>query len=143
MAGKNDVHIGGGSFCASNLKSARMAVTLPLLLQHCELTESDVQIVVDENNYSEVARCFTDWREVAPLCGIKTNEIDDIERDYRTEQDKRVGFLKTWKKRLAYEATYFCLIQALLKISEAWKVCTHLKRKFYELNYRGGTGKGL
>ena len=120
-----------------------MVVTLSSLLQRCELTKSDVQIVVDEKSYSEVARCFTYWREVAPLCGIKTNEIDDIELDYRTEQEKRVGFLKTWKKRSAYEATYFCLIQALLKISEAdeaWKVCTHLKGKLYGLIYRQGKG---
>ena len=108
----------------------KQAVTLSSLLQHCVLTESDVGIEVDEKDYVGVARCFTDWRKVAPLCGIGTNEIDDIERDHKAEEDKRVRFLKTWKRKFAFKATYFCLIQALLKISaadEARKVSMHLK----------------
>ena len=110
----------------------KQAVTLPSLLWHCKLTESDVEIEVDERDYLEVARCFTDWREIAPLCGIEINEINDIERDYKAEEAKRVGFLKTWKRKFAFKATYSSLIQALLKRSgadEARKVCKHLKGK--------------
>ena len=117
----------------------KQTVTLPSLLQHCELTESDVEIEVDERDYLEVARCFTEWRQVAPLCGIETNEIDDIERDYKTEETKRVEFLKAWKGKFAFNATYISLIQALLKRSradEARKVCMHLKGKLCWLNYR-------
>ena len=107
-------------------------ITLPSLLRHCELTESDVTIEVDEKDYGDIVGCFTEWKKVAPLCGMETNEIKDIELDYKTEETRRVGFLEAWKEKFAYNATYFCLIQALLKRSkadEARKVCMHLKGK--------------
>ena len=42
--------------------------------------------------------------------------MSDLERDFKTEEEMRIGLLKKWKKMKGFDATYKVLIKALLDI---------------------------
>ena len=60
---------------------------------------------------------------------ISSMDIEDIDKENKTEHSKRVAALKTWKKRCGTEATYSALMTALLRrgnVDNAEKLCQHL-----------------
>ena len=69
------------------------------------------------------------WREVfgfllAPL------DLDDVNAECHSEQEKRLSSLRKWKERHGTEATYAELINALLKngsVDKAEALCRHIQ----------------
>lgn len=69
------------------------------------------------------------WREVfgfllAPL------DLDDVNAECRTEQEKRLSSLRKWKERRGTKATYAELINALLNngnVDKAEDLCRHIQ----------------
>ena len=103
---------------------------LALLLNHFHLREEDCnQKISDEHLQSSASYC-SKWKELPSCLALETHYIDDIERDYPKEEEKRHRFLLEWRERKGFEATYKALIKALLKIkrrNDAEGVCELLK----------------
>ena len=73
---------------------------------------------------------FLDWRSVALHLGLSERNIEDIEVDKRTESERRLKVLQTWKEQYGYMATFKSLINVLLavgKADDAERVCRLLQ----------------
>ena len=103
-------------------------ISIAELVQHCQLPDEHVlDTQVTSDRFHEVSLSLSEWRRLAP---ILTNEaeqfVEDIERDYDEEEEKRSGFLVKWTQEFSIRATYKRLIEALLKIkrrNDAKKIC--------------------
>ena len=74
----------------------------------------------------EVSTFLESWKLVAPHLGLSKGEIEAIDRDGKTEEEKRLLMLQRWKQALVFKATYKKLINALLSVRRAdvaVKVC--------------------
>ena len=75
--------------------------------------------------------CFLESRQtLAPHLNLKETDIEEIDKDKRTEQEKRLKTLQKWKERFIFLATYKVLMEALLKTGRAdhaRKVCCLLQ----------------
>ena len=85
-------------------------------------TCSNVQLAV-------IALTLPDWRALSPFLEISRTELEDIDHDGRTEQEKKVKLLWMWKKKESKKATYRRLIDALVNaqsVKHAEDVCKSL-----------------
>lgn len=60
---------------------------------------------------------------------ISSLDIEDIDKENKTEHSKRVAALRKWKKRCGTDATYSALMTALLRcrnVNNAENLCRHL-----------------
>ena len=67
-----------------------------------------------------------EWRLIGKHLELTHTEINDIDRDYRTEKEKRVGMLEKWREKFALKAKYQALVEALLaegKSTDAIEAC--------------------
>ena len=62
-------------------------------------------------------------KELASHLGLKDPQIHAVEHDARSEQEKSLMLLKTWKQTFSMYATYRGLINALLKINKSDTAC--------------------
>ena len=64
-----------------------------------------------------LANCFGQWRVIF---GSQLSEVDldDIDRDKPTEEERRIAALRKWKARKGCEATYEILVGVLLSKGE-------------------------
>lgn len=90
------------------------------LLRHYKLTEGDCTASVSDKHLGEIS--CKNWRLLPPYLTLTTSEttevvVSDLERDYKTEEERRTGFFRKWKMRKGFEATYIALINALLEIN--------------------------
>ena len=83
-----------------------------------------------EEHVKEIS-CFLESRQtLAPHLNLKETDIEEIDNDKRTEQEKRLKTLQKWKEIFIFRATYKVLMEALLKIrraDHARKVCCLLQ----------------
>ena len=75
------------------------------------------------------------WRLVfsSLLSGV---ELDDVDKENQSEQEKRVAALRKWKARRGSEATYDILLEAILisgRMDQAELLC-----QFLSLQQQGG-----
>ena len=69
------------------------------------------------------------WREAAPFLDLGELQVDDIERDFGSEAERRLGALRRWKAINGRMATYAELVKALLaveRVDQAENVCFFL-----------------
>ena len=105
------------------------------LLSHHGLTEEDCKKPVSDLHLSSISlKCCKDWRLLPSLLGLESIVSSDVERKPTAvdEREKRYEFLKEWKQRKGYEATYRNLILALVEIDckeDAGRVCDIMKEK--------------
>ena len=98
------------------------------LLQHYQLTEEVCRVGVSDKHIGEIS--CEDWRKLPPCFELETVVVSDLERDFKTEEDRRIGFFRKWKARKGFDATYIVLITALLEINcrkDAEGVCKLLQ----------------
>ena len=72
--------------------------------------------VCEEDLLPYLAGYLHRWREVAPFLGLGEVDVHDIEKDYGSESERRVGALRRWKAGIGQRATYGELIKGLLAI---------------------------
>lgn len=94
------------------------------ILEHYRLTEEECEKEVSDKHIT----CFfcEEWKKLPPYLDLEATVAGDLERDFKTEEERREALLKKWKKRKGFEATYKKLITALLEINcreEAEQVC--------------------
>ena len=89
------------------------------ILIHYGLTERDCDHIISDSHLRKFARSNCGrWKILAPELKVKNIEVSDVERDYKEEKEKRVGFFMRWKQSAGTSATYRSLILALLEIGE-------------------------
>ena len=102
-----------------------------LLIQKYKLTDRLLQRKCSEDHMHNIA-AFISWSEVGYyLCNIEGQDIEDIDKDCRSQQQKRWKLLNKWEEGNGDDATYDALITAMLrarKRSEATDVCKLLLR---------------
>ena len=86
------------------------------LVDHYRLSDEDCNKPVSKEHFEELSSLCEPWRKLPQYLGLKPNVEGDMERDFRTEEEKRVGFIKKWKQRNGFDATFKMLIKALLHI---------------------------
>jgi hypothetical protein len=71
----------------------------------------------DNSIIPSLADCFLQWRVIF---GSLLSELDlnDIDRNKCTEEEKRIAALRKWKARNGGEGTYMILVGALLAYGE-------------------------
>ena len=67
----------------------------------------------------DLAEFCVDWRLVGIRLGLTNAEIVAVDRDNRTEDEKRYVMLEIWKRKFAFKATYRVLIEAILACGQA------------------------
>ena len=111
-----------------------LAVTLKGLLEHYGLSEEDLNesVTLTRDKIHEISTLLTDdWRLLAPIMNITEAEVNVIERDnHHSEELKKIGFLKKWKKKQGIDATYRVLVDVMISnenSDDASKVCQLVK----------------
>lgn len=88
--------------------------------------------VSDEDLDQLSSSCCEDYRRLPPYLGVEAIVLSDIiiERELKSETDRRLAFFRKWKKIKGSGANYQALISALLKINcreDADKICVLVK----------------
>ena len=107
-----------------------MAVSLDELLRESRLSKAALEQRCSEEHITRFSE-FLDWRKVAPYLEIKKQEQEDIDRDFKTESEKRIKCLRKWKEIHAFKATYLMLVEALLMVrlaDQAEKICKFVRK---------------
>lgn len=105
-------------------------ISIDDLVQHCEIERGTLRGEVSSNLFHEISGFLTEWERISPKLGITQPEVEAIIDDNRTEEKRRIGFLKKWKQKFSIKATYEALIGALLSIDrsdDAKNMCQLLK----------------
>ena len=64
-----------------------------------------------------LADCFREWRVIFGSL-LSELDLDDIDRENTTEEEKRIAALRKWRDRNGSEATYKILVDTLLNRGE-------------------------
>lgn len=103
------------------------AITLVELSEKFGLHPEKFNECIGEDHLLKIALFLTSWRAVAPYLRL---DLDAIEAEGRTEQEKRLKALKMWKGKFCFRATYKKLVEVLLSLTMAdiaEKICHLLK----------------
>ena len=97
----------------------------------CGLSEQDLSKAVSDKDLERISRsCCKDWKSLPTHLELETFLVEDIEKSWADEREKRHNFLRQWKRIKGSRATYRQLVSALLEIGsveDAEKVCAILK----------------
>ena len=78
----------------------------------------------------DLAKLCVYWKLIGGRIGLTEADLNAVDGDNGTVEEKRVGMLKKWKSKFAYKATYRALIEALLaegRSAEAIEACKVIK----------------
>ena len=59
-----------------------------------------------EEHVKDISLFLESWETLAPHLNLKGTDIEEIDKDKRTEQEKRLKILQKWKERFIFLATY-------------------------------------
>ena len=109
----------------------KMACTSDKLMVRYRLSGDICSEQVSERHIGEISGFLGErWRKLPPNLDLEEAVLNDLERDFKTEEEKRTSLLKKWKEEKGFEATYEVLIKALLHINcrgVAERVCKLLE----------------
>ena len=100
------------------------------VLCHCQLEEACLKREVCRDDYYDISKHLSEWKLLAPKLGLTDAEVEAINEENKKEEAKMVAFLRKWKQKFAWKATYRALIEALLglqRAADATGVCQLLK----------------
>ena len=110
--------------------AARMPVSVSDLMKYYGLTEKDCNWAVKEAHLEDLSHTIgKEWRSLPSNLGMPSITRNDIDRDFKTEKEKRYALFCQWKEMDGSAATYKRLIMALLAINcreDAESVCKFL-----------------
>ena len=73
----------------------------------------------DDSIIPSLANCFTEWRVIFESL-LSDLDLDDVDKENATEEEKGIAALRKWKARNNSEATYKVLVGVLLKKGERY-----------------------
>ena len=109
-------------------------IYLPDLLQEMNLMAEDCKQMITDIHISEISsRSCKEWKWLGPhlICNNSDIVVNDIDSKAIEEKEKRLKFLQKWVDQEGSGATYYKLIDALLKIpnkKDAEFVCRLVKQ---------------
>ena len=87
------------------------------LMKHFGLSEDDCKKKVSDRHIQWISsHSCEQWKKLPSFLGLETTVVSDLGKDFKTEEERRIGLLKKWKKMKGFDATYKVLIKALLDI---------------------------
>ncbi len=108
-------------------------MTFCSIMEHYQLQEEDCNKPISDSHLAKISQSICEkWRLLPSHLKMEPIVTKDIDRESKSEEEKRLEFLKRWKQERGLDATYKELINALLEIQcrrDAEKVC-ELLRKF-------------
>ena len=93
-------------------------VTLEECVREFSISAELLDKRVSDDHLREVSK-FLQWRKVAPYLKLDDSEVEAVDLDGNSEQEKRYKSLQTWKSKFAFKATNKRLIEALLECGRA------------------------
>ena len=93
---------------------------------------------ISDDHLREIAILLTSWRKVATHLELSESELDDVEREEKDEQMKKLKALQKWKRKIGFKATYRKLVEVLLSLAMAdvaEKICLLLKGMSVIMSY--------
>ena len=110
-------------------------VTLEDVISQCGLKKEDLNKECTlTNDMLEIINKITDWKVTGTYLGIPKEKLVSIEVESRTEAQRRIAVLQTWKEREGKRATYLKLVATfnqqgrndlVEKICRVATSCTH------------------
>ena len=103
-----------------------MAVTVEELEQHYKIPEGVLNEEVSDEHIKEISTILDSWNLIASHLDLSKGEIEAVDKNRKTEEEKRLLMLQKWKQALFFKATYKKLLEALLTVrraDQAGKVC--------------------
>ena len=92
----------------------------------------DINQECSNDDLLELSRFCDPWQIVGQYLKLDRTQIDDIDRDNKTTDLKRLAVLQKWKETFPFNANYKVLVSALLscrKVQQALEVCKILAKK--------------
>lgn len=90
-----------------------MAVSLKEILSPYGIAEKDLDKECSNDIISRIALKIIDWKVTGHCLGVPKEKISAIDVDNKTEEQRRIALLDTWRMREGKNATYSKLIHAL------------------------------
>ena len=93
---------------------------------------------ISDDHLRKIAILLTSWRKVATHLELSESELDDVEREEKDEQMKKLKALQKWKRKIGFKATYRKLVEVLLSLAMAdvaEKICLLLKGMSVIMSY--------
>ena len=84
-----------------------------------------------------LADCFSHWRVIFGSL-LSELDLDDVDKENATEEEKRIAALRKWKAKNGSEATYKILVGVLLKKGERYQAESLCKILADHLSYEYG-----
>ena len=94
-------------------------VTQDELLHRVGIKPTQLDEVCSDEHLRKIAQSLESWRELRVHLGLSRADGEEIERDSRSEPEKRQKILQLWRDRFAFKATYKVLVEGLLSIGNA------------------------
>ena len=67
-----------------------------------------------QNVLLDLAKVCIQWKLIGKRLGLTKADINTVEGDYHSVEEKRVWMLEKWKDKFTFKATYHAFIKALL-----------------------------
>ena len=93
---------------------------------------------ISDDHLREIAILLISWRTVATHLELSESDLDDVEREEKDEQMKKLKALQKWKRKIGFKATYRKLVEVLLSLAMAdvaEKICLLLKGMSVIMSY--------
>ncbi len=120
--------------CCQTTMAAPLTVSVSDLMKYYGLTEKECNCGIKDAHLEDISRTLgKDWRSLPSQFGMPNISKNDIDRDFKTEKEKRYALFCQWKEMEGSAATYKKLMMALLAIDcreDAEGVCKLLKKSF-------------
>ena len=109
------------------------AIELEELLKEVGVCLEKLNESISDDHLHAIALFLTSWQTVASKLSLNEIDQDAIEREGKSEEDKKRKVLQKWKGKFAFKATYRMLVEALslAKADVAEKACRLLKGIIY------------
>ena len=91
----------------------------------------------DSTVIPSLADCFSEWRVLFESL-LSELDLDDVDKENATKEEKRIAALRKWKARNGSEATYKVLVGVLLKKGERYQAESLCKILADHLSYEYG-----
>ena len=121
-----DVHESSSKHTPTVPSGTPGGISLEDLTERYKIPSDVLENEVSIDGCKKISTFLESWRLVAPYLGLSEGDVKAIERDRKSEEEKRLLMLQRWKQALAFKATYKKLINTLLSIKRAdlaVKVC--------------------
>ena len=98
---------------------ADQGITLEELTERFKLPSDVLKNEVSVDDIKKISTFLESWKLIAPCLGLSEGDIEAIDRNGKSEEEKRLLMLQRWKQAFIFKATYKKLVNALLSIKRA------------------------